>query len=265
MNSESTSKNIKKQSPLAENILETIQKDDVRMRPKWHFILNISLLVVGTILAALSLLYLVSFIVFTLRQNGSWFMPSFGVQGWGALFISLPWLLIFLALLFVIIVGFLVKKYSFAYGRPLLYSALGIIIFASVGGFLIALTPLHSGLLLQAEEKNLPVAGGMYNRFCNKHPNNITMGKVIEKIPSGFSLRNQEFEILMVEVSPRTIFPRQGIRVEEVVVVLGDRQGNIIKAYGVQPVGTPYGVRTAPYRRDSKEKNHEKNNEIKLK
>ncbi len=69
----------------------------------------------------------------------------------------------------------------------------------------------------------------------------------------------------MVEVSPRTIFPRQGIRVEEVVVVLGDRQGNIIKAYGVQPVGTPYGVRTAPYHRDSKEKNHKKNNEIKLK
>jgi hypothetical protein len=135
MNSESTSKNIKKQSPLAENILETIQKDDVRMRPKWHFILNISLLVIGTILAGLSLLYLVSFIVFILRQNGSWFMPSFGAQGWSALFISLPWILIFLALLFVIIVGFLVKKYSFAYGRPLLYSALGIIIFASVGGF----------------------------------------------------------------------------------------------------------------------------------
>jgi len=249
MNTESTIKETKEQSPLATSILQTIQKDEVRMRPKWHFILNISLLVVGTILACLSLLYLVSFIVFTLRQNGSWFMPSFGAQGWGALFISLPWLLIFWALLFVIIVGFLVKKYSFAYGRPLIYSALGIILFAGIGGFLIALTPLHSELLFQAEEKNLPLAGGMYRQFCNKHPNNITMGEVIEKIPTGFSLRNQEFEILMVDVSPRTIMPQNGVQVEEVVVVLGDRQGNIIKAFGVQPVGNPYGIRAIPYRR----------------
>lgn len=249
MNTESTTKETKEQSPLAKNILQTIQKDEVRMRPKWHFILNISLLVVGTILAGLSLLYLVSFIVFTLRQNGSWFMPSFGAQGWSALFISLPWLLIVWALLFVIIVGLLVKKYSFAYGRPLIYSALGIILFAGVGGFLIALTPLHSELLFQAEEKNLPLAGGMYRQFCHSQPNNITMGRIIEKIPSGFSLRNQEFEVLMVEVTPRTILPRQGIQLEEVVVVLGDRQGNVIKAFGVQPVGTPYGIRTVPYRR----------------
>lgn len=250
MTTESTTKETKGQSPLADNILHTIQKHEVRMRPKWHFILNISLLVVGTILAGLSLLYLVSFIVFTLRQNGSWFMTGFGTQGWSALFVSLPWLLIVLALVFVLIVGLLVKKYSFAYGRPLIYSAFGIILFAGLGGFLIALTPLHSGLLFQAEEKNLPLAGGMYRQFCNKHPSNVTMGRVIEMIPSGFSLRNQEFEILMVEVTPRTIMPQRGIHLEEVVVVLGDREGNIIKAYGVQPVGTPYGIRTAPYRRN---------------
>jgi hypothetical protein len=249
MNTESTTENTQEQSPLGKNILDTIKKDAVHMRPKWHFILNVSLLVTGTILACLSLLYLVSFIVFTLRQNGTWFMTSFGSQGWGALIISLPWVLISFALLFVVIVGFLVKKYSFAYGRPLLYSALGIILFASVGGFLIALTPLHSELLLQAEEKKLPIAGGMYRQFGHDHPNNIIMGRIIEKIPSGFSLRNQEYEILMVEVTPRTILPRQGIQVEEVVVVLGDRQGNIVKAFGIQPVGTPYGIRPMPYRR----------------
>lgn len=248
MNNESITNETKEQSTLVQNILETIKKDEVQMRPKWHFILNVSLLVVGTILAALTLLYLVSFIVFTLRQNGSWFVPSFGLQGWETLFTSLPWILIIGAIIFVAIIGMLVRKYSFAYGRPLLYSALGIIIFAGVGGFLIALTPLHSDLLLQAEEEHLPIAGGMYRQFSHNHPSNVVMGRVIEIIPSGFSIRDQEYEILMVQVTPRTILPQQGVRLEEVVVVLGDREGNIIKAFGVQPLGTPYGMRPMPYR-----------------
>ncbi len=229
--------------PLGEIIVETLKKGDVVMRPKWYFVLHLCLLIVGTILAALTLLFIVSFIVFSLRQNGSWFTAGFGAPGWRVLLTSLPWLLIILGLIFTAIVGLLVRKYSFAYGRPLLYSAIGIIAIAGIGGFLIALTPFHSGLFGQAEERRLPLAGGMYRQFAHQQPDNVVVGKIIEKLPDGFGLHSQDNELLVIQITPRTKLPPQPLRLEEVVVVLGERKGAVIEALGIKPIGPRPGRR----------------------
>lgn len=248
MKDQSTQTNIPIKS-FSERVIQSIENEKIQMLPKWHFILRISLLVVGTILASLSLLYLVSFIIFALRQNGSWFAPQFGLEGWGILFVSLPWILIIGSIIFVIIVGVLVKKYSFAYGRPLLYSALGIVVMAGIGGFLIALSPLHSGLLLQAEEKKLPIAGPMYRQYAHQYPKKVILGRIIEKIPTGFNLRDQEYQVIMVEVTPRTILPPQGLTIEELVIVMGEKDHNTIKAMAIKPLGSRSGMRPIPRHR----------------
>jgi len=247
-NNQSTQNNTPTKS-FSERIMQSIEKEKVHMLPKWHFILRISLLVVGTILASLSLLYLVSFIIFALRQNGSWFAPQFGLEGWGILFVSLPWILIIGSIIFVIIVGVLVKKYSFAYGRPLLYSALGIISLASIGGFLIALSPFHSELLSQAEERKLPIAGPMYRQYTHQYPHRVIVGRIIEKIPNGFNLRDQEYQVIMVEITPRTILPPHGLSIEEMVIVMGDKKDSSIKAIAIKPLGSRSGMRPIPRNR----------------
>src|SRR3989344_96910 len=84
---------------LSEKILAEIKRGDLRMRPKWHFLLRAAILFFGTILLLLCLFYIVSFIIFVLRQSGAWFVPTFGVRGWLTVLAALPWFLILLALL----------------------------------------------------------------------------------------------------------------------------------------------------------------------
>ena len=83
-----------------ERFLDSMHEDAIKVRPKWRFTLRTIFLVTGIFLAALFLLYLVSFIIFILHQTGTWFGPEFGGPGWFALFRSLPWLLILLCVIF---------------------------------------------------------------------------------------------------------------------------------------------------------------------
>jgi len=62
------------------DVLKAIKDGQVKMRPKWQFITKAALLIVGVVLVALTILYLVSFIVFVLRQTGLLFVPGFGPQ-----------------------------------------------------------------------------------------------------------------------------------------------------------------------------------------
>src|ERR1700722_1425847 len=103
-----------KEEKLVEHkVLAAIESGQVKMRPRWQFLLQTTLLAVGVIIAFFALLYLVSFIFFILHENGVWFVPAFGVSGWVALFRRLPWALIGLTIIFIIVLEFLVRRYSF--------------------------------------------------------------------------------------------------------------------------------------------------------
>src|ERR1019366_7165464 len=85
------------------NVFAAIHSGQVKMRPRWRFILETVLLGVGSIIVLLTLLYLVSFILFVLHESGAWFVPVFGLPGWVAFFHRLPWVLIGLAIIFIFI------------------------------------------------------------------------------------------------------------------------------------------------------------------
>lgn len=233
-------------SSLGQSVLNAIEEKHVAMRPKWHFALHVSLLAIGTILASLTLIFLVSFIVFSLRQNGSWFVIGFGSEGWMEFIRSLPWLLIILALGFIIILGILVKKYSFSYGRPLLYSALGIILFAGLGGFLLALTPLHSGLFDQAVEYRLPLGGQFYRSYSHAAPPKVVTGIIVRQNEHGYMIYDQDQELLLVLITPYTKLPRQPLSLHDLIVVLGDRHGATIEARGIECLSQRHGLRPLP-------------------
>ena len=100
-------------------VLEAIKSGQVKMRPRWYFILKTILVALGIVMIFLTLLYLISFIIFILRITGIWFAPAFGFEGYGIFLFSLPWLLVIISVLFAIILEVLVKRYSFAYRHRL--------------------------------------------------------------------------------------------------------------------------------------------------
>ncbi len=218
-------------------VLAKIRTGQAKMRPRWHFVLKALLVFFGLVIGFLTLLYLTSFTVFMLRQSGVWFIPIFGFRGVMMLFASLPWLLILAGISFVILLEILVRRYSFAYRKPLLYSLLGIIAFTVLANSVVARTGFHEKFFMRAREGKLPIAGGWYRDFGLAKSQNVHPGTVIEITEDGFRMENRRGETLTVIISPETRFPL-GIDFQkgDQVVVLGERDNDHIGALGIRRV-----------------------------
>ncbi len=225
-------------------VFEAIQSGKLSMRPRWHFVLRTVLLILGIVLVLLTTLSLVSFVIFALRESGLWFVPIFGSRGWLEFFASLPWILIVAAILFIIVLEILVRRFSFGNHQPLLYTALGIILGVVALGVIIA--PLHKEFLKDAYgDVGLPVVGGLYRSFGASNLSNTHVGVIFETTDDGFILENRNSQKLHVVVSSQTHFPF-GTEFSEgdVVVVLGDWDDDTVQAFGVREINNELGSST---------------------
>ncbi len=225
------------QKQLRENILTRIQKGQAKMTPRWHFLLRAALFLFGFILIFLCALYLLSFTLFVLDKSQLWFVPQFGAHGVFIFFRSLPWLLLFIVLLFLIVLQILARRYSFSYQRPLLFSVLGILVLVIIGSSVIQKLRFHEGVSIYSRMHKLPFAAPMYERFELGEEQSIYPGVIIEIRDPNFSIKSRRQEILQVEVTAETRFPAgKKFLVGDEVLVLGEREDDIIEAYGVRPI-----------------------------
>lgn len=222
---------------IKDEVLERIKSGQAKMRPRWHFVLKTALLVAGVVGFTLALLYLASFIIFILRLSGVWFAPAFGLRGIGIFLVSLPWLLIAAVLIFALILEVLVKHYSFAYRKPLLYSLAGIVLLVVLSSFAFGRLGIHQGIWRYSREKPLPVAGPLYRGWGMPNLSGVHAGMIDEMVEEGFRLINLRDEELKVIVSPQTRFP-YGFDLEagDNVMILGKRNDHEIEAFGVRRI-----------------------------
>lgn len=220
---------------IKEGVLEAIQTGRAKMRPRWHFVLRAVLLVVGVSLVFFALLYLASFILFALRETGIWFAPLYGSRGWITFFRSLPWVLIFLSLVFMVVLEILVQRYAFANRKPLLYSVLGIVVLAVLGGIIVA--PFHRPFFRSAREHSFPFAGGFYRNFEFARFDDIHRGRIMTITPEGFVLQDLNGETSTVFITSGTrMFPDPDVESGNAVVVFGDQTDHAIQAYGIREI-----------------------------
>ncbi len=223
---------------IKESVEAAINSGKVVMKPRWHFIVQAVLLIVGIVVAVLALLYLTSLIIFSLHQTGLWFAPGFGLQGINELLFDLPWFLLLAGVAFIALLEYLVKKYSFAYRKPLLYSAVGIIALVVAGGFIVSLTPIHSGLLTRELEEHMPFVGALYQQYgAPKANGRVIPGQIIEVRQNGYTINTPRREILTVLVNDDTQLPEDiTLRAGDIIVVIGDRDKDYIRALGIKKI-----------------------------
>ena len=222
---------------IKETIIRKIQEGQVHMQPRWHFVLRTALIVVGTVLVALAVLYLFSFVLFVLHRNGLLFAPGLGMRGLAFFVMSSPWLLIVLMGAFLVTLYLLVKHYAFSYRRPLVYSILAIALFAIGGASTLHALSVQERIGVFAQQHNVPGMGPLYKTMTERRADGVTLGVVIELHQTGFTLETEDGEDVDVHVTKRTKTPR-GLRydVDDTVFVFGDRDGDTITAFGVRPV-----------------------------
>ncbi len=218
-------------------VLTAIKRGEIVMRPRWHFVLKTVLATLGFIILFLVLIYLMSLIMFGLRETGILFAPGFGWYGMIVFLKSLPWILIILIGVFLIVLELLVQKYSFAYRRPLLYSA-GIMVVIILGtAWMLARTPLHVVMMHRMEMRPLPVMHNLYREIREPVWNNAEVGKIIFFTNKGFDMKNPRQEVIIVSIHPGTrIIAREALQVGDRVIVVGKKIGSTIEALGVRQI-----------------------------
>lgn len=214
---------------------DAIKTGKAKMRPRSYFVVRSILLIIGSGLLALTLVYLTSFVFFVMRVSGVWFVPAFGPSAVGVFFKSLPWVLIIIAIVFVIILEWLVKRYALAWRKPLLYSTFGIIGFVLVSGFIVAQTSLHRGAFEYAENDKLPLIGPLYRGYGKPHLKDIHPGTILELTENGLIIETRDGERWNVEIVETTRLPFGGeFVIGDAVIIHGEKDDDVITAFGIR-------------------------------
>ncbi len=217
-------------------VMAAIAAGKASMRPKWHFVLTGALFVTGVLIALCVVLYLASFTVFSMRETGAWSAPAFGMDGLAPFLRALPLTLITLSLVFVLVLEALVRRYSFAYRTPLLYSLLAILIIVAIASPFIA--PFHRAPFQAARKGKLRVAGQLYRRFAPPRAKNIRHGTVESLVMGGFVLRDIADATSLVLVAPGTRLPNdRPFEIGETVTIFGIEDEGGIRAQAARADG----------------------------
>lgn len=222
---------------IKDRVLGLIEKGQTKMKPKWHFVLKTILFILGVVIVFLIALYIASFGLFILDESDLWSVPSFGLAGAYIFIKSLPWLLIAMVLGFLIILQVLVRRYAFAYQRPLVFSAIFIGVVVIGGSLFLRSLGVHRGILEYSQHHRTPVAYPLYKKFGQRKNQQVHPGMIIEIHEKDFVLQKISSDVYTVFVTPETRFPR-GTRflLGDKVIVIGNEKNNKIEALGIRKI-----------------------------
>ncbi len=219
---------------IREYVIEAVKCGDVKMRPKWHFVVQAIIAIIGGIILALLVLFIASLIIFMLRQSGALFVPVFGLSGWLAFILALPWVLIFFCVALIIGFEILLRKYS--YKQPLVYSILGVAIITIVGGVALAQTSIHVRIGRFAQEKKIPLAAPLY-RQSERDLDDIHPGQIVQILNNGFIMSDRRGSTTNVFITDDTRLPFDAsFATSDLVIVFGGRATDTIEAIGIRRI-----------------------------
>lgn len=228
-----------KQNNLRDAILQKIQKGEVKMKPKYFFVLKVVVLFVILFVTVVTSVLLVSYTLFSLRAGGQVFLLGFGKRGLYEFFLVFPWLLLGLNVALLIFLDYLLKRFKFAYHNPIIYVFLGSLVVITSFGSLVNFTSFHKSLMYRAEGIGLPVGGRFYQGLRKSHEEyGIFRGEVLSLATSSFFVREDRISEGQKEVVFTVVLPPQAkiseIRVGDRVFVAGDVFDHEIRAYGIR-------------------------------
>ena len=221
-----------------DNLLDTIKNGDVKMRSRGYFVARRVFKAVLVILFFLLLLFVITFILFALQENGGFYATNFGPVGWGVFLASLPWTIFLLSLALLLVLWLLVQRYSVAYHQPILYTLLILIFVVSITAiFLLPGSYLQGGIFRYASRNQIPVVTGFYTLETTP-ANGVYRGQVVAFSTSSFILEYALGQTSTVLFMPAgTSSELGGINPGDYVIVFGRRVATAtIEASGVEKI-----------------------------
>jgi len=223
---------------MKEKMLAKINTGEVKMMPRWYFVLRGLLWASLGVVLFLVAIYVLSFFLFFLRETGLWFAPGFGLEGLMLFVVSSPWILVAAVGGFVLVLYLLVRSYAFSYKKPLVYSMIGIVLAVIGIASVLQSVGFHDRTRDFAETHRVPGLAPLYRSLDEKPPKDVTKGEVILVTSTALQIATREGNIV-VHISDTTKMPKTAVTVGERVEVFGPNVNGFIEAFGIRKAGDP--------------------------
>jgi hypothetical protein len=195
----------------------------------------IALLVIALALSV----FVLSFVIFSVRESGEQFLLGFGRRGIVAFLALFPWIALALDVLLLVAIEWLSRRFKFGYRLPVARALCTFFALALLGSIIVDLTPFHTSLLGRADQNELPVLGEWYESIRSSHcDHGVFRGAVTAVQGSGFTIAHDDGDRdaddgTWTVVAPAG-FDMASIGVGDDVYVAGAATSGVIQAYGVQ-------------------------------
>jgi|GEM_PF-2443790 hypothetical protein len=221
---------------MKDKVIDAIKSGGVKMHSRPYFIVRAVFVVLGAMLLFFLILFVATFMVFALQENGGLYAAGFGPSGWVVFLTSLPWSLLLLSIALILILWILLRRYSIIYHQPFLYVLLILIVVISLACFFLSAGLIHGGIYRYVSRNPIPVVTGVYE-FETSPMNGVYRGEAIMIATSSFILENALGQTSTVLLVPGAASELGGISPGNYVIVFGRGVATAtIEASGVETI-----------------------------
>jgi hypothetical protein len=150
------------ETDIGAKVLAEIRSRSVSMRSRLYFKCRMGLINALTVAIFFLCLFTVSYIFFNIRNDTYQYLIAFGNEGGLTFTLLFPWFTLMFALVLLVVLEALLRRFTASYRVPALRLLLWTVIVVVAASSLIELTPLHSYLSARALGGDLPVLGPLY-------------------------------------------------------------------------------------------------------
>jgi hypothetical protein len=211
---------------LKSKILETVQKNNIKMIPKWKFVLYSALGIAGVWFTFLVLVFVVSLILFVLSRYGFMDMPFFGFMQTLHALGAIPFALFLAAIILLIVMEIISRMYTFTFRKPLSVTLLGITLVVAFSSYIVSQTPVHEYVRDYMKSHHLDMLSRAYDRPSPPYKvqgMDVLRGEVVFTTATSATvvLFNGERIIAYATTSNGTTTMPRAPRIGEDIVILG--------------------------------------------
>ncbi len=218
------------------------------MRPRAYFVAKVAVLALVAVAIVLVSIFLLNFILFSIRISSQDALLGFGARGLAAFLALFPWGLLIIDVLLIAGAQWLVREFKAGYTLPISYVLMGLLAAVIVGGAFLDRAGLNDQLLERFERDELhgPL-GDLYKSARILPPPGRGVCQCLITSINGNTLQVKD---LRSAATLTVIIPTDdphattsGLSVGDVVFVAGDGDGDeddmVIRAFGIRKLPPP--------------------------
>jgi uncharacterized BrkB/YihY/UPF0761 family membrane protein len=145
-------------------ILDIVSKENIKMIPRWKFVLYSVLTVVGLFFIFFLAVFTGSLVLFVLSKYGFLDIPFFDFLKTLHALSAIPLLLLFTTVFLLVVIEIISRSYTFTFRKPLGITLLVITSCTVIVSYAVSQTPIHEILRNYARDHNIDMMKRAYDR-----------------------------------------------------------------------------------------------------